>query len=157
MIDTLRDPTFWTAIGSVATALTVGAASVQIFFATRQEKSEFEDGLAREYRELLGQLPVDVLRRQALTRELSDDDFRTFYRYLDLSNEQVFLRHKGRIRKDTWKEWSSGIRSNLQRPGFREAWQEVQPRPGFEELRALIDSGFADPRSRRWKRARKRD
>jgi hypothetical protein len=150
-------PNEWAAVGSFATALTVAAAAVQIYYATRQEKTEFEDSLVREYRQLLAELPPYVLRAdRSCPEQLPDDDFRTFYRYLDLSNEQVFLRKKCRIRKDTWKEWSSGIASNLSKPGFDHAWREAKKNSAFLELRCLVEADYADPRSRRWRTQMKR-
>jgi hypothetical protein len=138
----------WTAIGSFATALTVGAAAVQIYYATRQEKTEFEDGLTKEYREIVGQLPKSILLQDPGWNAAADEHFPLLYRYLDLCNEQVFLRKKGRIRKSTWGDWCAGIRSNLEKPAFREAWELVRSRTrSFDELRWLEATEFRiDPR-----------
>lgn len=138
----------WTAIGSFATAVTVGVAAVQIYYATRQEKTEFEDSLSREYREIVAQLPTAVLLQQEAAKDAADTHFPLFYRYIDLSNEQIFLRKKGRIRKSTWRDWRDGIRSNLQKPGYREAWERVKNETdSFVELRWLEAREFeVDPK-----------
>lgn len=137
----------WTAVGSFATALTVGAAAVQIYFATRQEKTEFEDSLAREYREIIARLPLEVLLQRESAQEKVDECFPLFYRYVDLCNEQVFLRRKRRIRKSTWDDWRSGIQSNLQKAGYRQAWERIKGETAsFDELRWLEETRFrVDP------------
>ena len=139
----------WNAIGSCATALAVGVAAVQIYYATRQEKTEFEDALTKEYREILVQLPTAVLLQREGAEEEVDRCFPLFYRYIDLCNEQVFLRRKGRIRKSTWGDWCEGIQSNLQKRGFREAWERIKlETTSFEELRWLEASRYQiDPKS----------
>lgn len=141
----------WTAIGSAATAITVGVLAIQVWLATKQEKTEFEDGLVKEYRELLGRLPPDVLLQASGADAFARECMREFYRYFDLCNEQIFLRQKGRVRKGTWQEWQIGIRANMLRPGFRAAWAIVeQTTNSFAELRCL-QSFQLDPKSADWK------
>lgn len=134
--------------------MAVIVAAIQIWYATRQEKTEFEDSLAKEYREILGQLPESVLLQTDDAKAAADSHLIPLYRYLDLSNEQAFLREKGRVRETTWNDWCDGIRSNLRRPGFKEAWMKVEGK-SFDELRRLIADDYRDPRkpwySRWWK------
>ena len=68
------------------------------------------------------------------------------YNYLDLTNEQVFLRQNNRIGPTTWIFWQDGIKSNLARPAFKKAWENfknMDPK-GFKELRQLEKSDFKD-------------
>jgi hypothetical protein len=76
---------------------------------------------------------------ERLTDQEHDDYLDKFYRYFDLSNEQAFLYECGRISSATWKFWRDGIASNLQRPAFSRAWNEVCRRDNsvFSELRAI--------------------
>jgi hypothetical protein len=153
---TVLSSELWTAIGSIATAITVAVAAVQIAMAGRQERTQFEDGLVKEYRELLSDLSGDVLLQLPAADDLAliKDQIQVYYRYFDLCNEQVFLRQKNRIRPDTWREWRSGIMTNLQRSGFRGAWELVcEKTDSFVELRTLCHEPALDPRSRRWRRA----
>ena len=72
----------------------------------------------------------------------------TFYRYVDLTNQQIFLRTRKRISKATWESWCDGISHTLQRPAFKDAWQRIgAAAPGdFAELRELERKGFTgDP------------
>jgi hypothetical protein len=74
---------------------------------------------------------------------------------VDLSNYQVYLRKKRRIRKSTWREWCSGIEANLT-PGtyLGHAWDLICTRLDgagsnqFAELRVL--SGKTNSRRPRW-------
>lgn len=134
------------AIASIATAVGIWFAWQQIRLAKQQATTQFEDNMAREYREIALQLPVKAL----LGEELNDKEYTqaldNFYHYIDLSNEQVFLRQNERISTETWINWCDGIKSNLSRPAFKKAWEEIKMRASdsFAELRRLEASGFKD-------------
>ena len=129
-----------TAVSGLATAIGVLVAAWQLWLAYKQSVTAFEDSMAREYRELASTLPTKALLGEQLTDEEYREHFDEFYRYFDLSNEQAFLHERGRICPATWKYWRDGIASNLRRPAFRRAWNEVCSRAGtdFSELRALF-------------------
>jgi hypothetical protein len=141
-----------------------GISSAGIFFAGcqllityKQSVTAFEDGIAREYRELAGRLPTGALLGEAISDEEHQESFDEFYHYFDLTNEQIFLRQYGRIRRWTWENWRDGIRSNIRRPAFARAWTEIKERSNgdFNGLRRLIDAEFKeDPKS--WSRRRTR-
>jgi hypothetical protein len=141
----------WDAVGSVGTAVAVLVAAWQLRRNTQQATTDFEDDLSREYRELARAIPVVA----HLGHDLPEDEFRSvfprLFQYIDLSNEQVFLRKAGRVSNSTWQQWRDGIKTNLSQPAFARAWDEVKAASGhrFTELRDLESSGFAnDPR--RW-------
>jgi hypothetical protein len=128
------------ACASVATAVGVFLAGRQITLAKRQAKTQFEDDLTRQYREIIKEIPTDAL----LGKEISDDEYQkarhAFYRYIDLSNEQIFLSQKGRVSKETTKMWCDGIQSHLSKPAFERAWKEFadeKTHQDFRELRTL--------------------
>ena len=66
--------------------------------------------------------------------------------YIDLTNEQIFLRQYNRVSAKTWENWRDGIKSNLARPAFKRAWNEIKLRvpKSFEELRRLEKVDFKD-------------
>ncbi len=139
-----------TDLGSLGTAFAVLVAAWQVRKGTFQARTDFEDDLTREYREIARGIPV----RLHLGGEVSDEEFESafprLYQYIDLTNEQVFLRQAGRIGKATWVQWRDGIKSTLAQPAFARAWAEVQKetKDRFSELRRLERLGFdADPRS----------
>ncbi len=108
--------------------------------AHRQNVTSFEDSFAREYRELAATLPTKALMGKELSEEEHNAHLDEFYHYFDLCNEQEFLHQRGRISRNTWKFWHDGIASNLQRPAFRRAWNEIctQTKSDFSELRAIF-------------------
>ena len=81
----------WTAVGSIATAAAVLLAGWQLRLSWQQAKSAFEDQLEREYRDIAAQLPVAALLGAELAPPLSEVTLTAFYRYIDLTNQQIFL------------------------------------------------------------------
>jgi DNA-directed RNA polymerase specialized sigma24 family protein len=146
----------WSVLGSVGTTLAVLVAAWQVQKGTQQARTAFEDELSREYRQLARRIPVEALLGADVSDEAFDRAFPALYQYLDLTNEQIFLRMNGRIRRSTWIDWREGIRSNLARPAFGKAWRLVKKRStNFDELRRLETTDFTeDPR--RWLDLRQR-
>ncbi|HEX8979270.1 MAG TPA: hypothetical protein VF811_06130 [Parasulfuritortus sp.] len=141
----------WDAVSAIATsvaALGVVFALWQIRLTRSIAQLQFEDALAREYRDLCTTIPAAVFLNGPFTEDDYQNSFDEFYRYIDLSNEQISLRQRGRISKDVWSSWCIGIEQNLALPAFARAWQEVKERTqSFNELRALEAEGFkADPK-----------
>jgi hypothetical protein len=138
------------AFANVIIALGVLVAVYQVRVTARINKSNFEDVLTREYREITRKLPADVMLGKQLTQIETLQYMDYFLSYFDLSNEQVFLRQTNRITKETWTIWSDGIRQNLQFPAFQSAWILVKDasKERFQELRKLESTNFKeDPRS----------
>lgn len=139
------------AISAAATCVAAAGvwyARVQLRTSREIAQLQFEDGLAKEYRELANRLPTKALLGQDLTDEEYKDSFDELFRYVDLSNEQVSLRQRGRINGVVWASWRDGIQGNLVLPAFRRAWSEIKERSSsFDELRRLEREDFKlDPR-----------
>ena len=147
----------WTAVGSIATALAVFVAACQVYRGTLQARTNFEDEFSREYRELARCIPLKAHLGEILSPEESEQVLQRFYQYIDLTNEQIFLRMNGRISRATWLNWQEGIKSNLERPAFAQAWALIKngATGSFTELRKLEVSGFSDD-PRKWVAAWKR-
>jgi hypothetical protein len=128
------------AIASVATAIGVLVAIVQLWYARKLATTEFEDQLAAQYRQLIRELPVEALMGKPLSDQQHKAALGTFLHYFDLSNEQAFLHRKGRITAAAWEQWEDGIRDHLQRPAFSLAWSEISAAmpDSFEDLRAVL-------------------
>jgi hypothetical protein len=138
-------------ISSIATAIGVFFAAFQLWHTRARAITTFEDSLTNEYREIIDRLPTEAILGETLTPEVQVKHLHDFYRYVDLTNNQVFLRKIRRISKRTWRFWADGIETNLARPAFAAAWAEISRRAGndFSELRRLVAEGFkTDPR--RW-------
>lgn len=148
--------------GSAATALGVVLAVWQMRRSVKQARVSFEDGLNREYRQLLQSIPARARFDNELSVKEFEEAFPFIHQYFDLSNEQVFLRMNGRVSKVVWADWSGGIQSTLAKPAFEKAWSRVvESSNSFSELRRLVKSDFKeDPyywvslwgRVRRWLR-----
>lgn len=130
------------AVGALATALAVFVAVWQLKTAKQHARTAFEDDLSREYRTIVGELPAKAFYAEGGDLAPDDEAWRAFYRYLDLSNEQLFLARLGRVSSATAEQWKDGISGNLERlPAFRAAWADIAdrvPDDFFEELRALV-------------------
>jgi hypothetical protein len=133
-------------IAAMATAFGVVVAACQLWFSRKQAVAAFEDSFTREYREIVRLLPVAALLGRSLPWDEQVKAMDSFYRYIDLSNEQVLLRKQERVSKETWLNWAEGIQSNLAKPAFKHAWEVVKIGAPlvFRELRELEVSGYAD-------------
>lgn len=133
----------------IATSIGVGVAAWQLWLSGAQERTSFEDSLAREYRELSHAIPVSAHLGKPLPDSEVNESLDEFFHYFTLSNDQVFLRVRGRIRKSTWFDWSSGIRSNMAKPAFANAWRQIsEANPkSFVELRQFLEEdSLQDPK-----------
>ncbi len=121
----------------VATAGGVFFAAVQIRISQEHETTRFEDAMAREYRDIVQRIPTRAMLGEPLNDAEFQESFDEFYRYFNLSNEQVFFWKTGRVRRRTWAHWRVGIRSNLARPAFKKAWAEIKSKLPASELGGL--------------------
>lgn len=137
-----------TAVGSLVTALGVGFGAWQIRVGKEQAQAAFEDSLDQQYRTLSMELPVNVLIGEPVEESERNKVRELIFNYLDLSNEQVYLRAKGRVSKHTWASWSMGIKLLLAKPSFKEVYAEVKDKSDFTYLNRLVASDFSsDPKS----------
>jgi hypothetical protein len=145
-------PEWVSALASTVAAVGIVFAFGQLRTSKNIAQLQFEDNLAKEYRDLAARIPSKALLGHALTEMEYMQAFDEFYRFVGLSNEQVFLRQRGRISHSTWRYWCKGIQSNLSRPSFNRAWTEIQNQcDNFQELRRLDREEFErDPKT--WER-----
>jgi len=115
----------WDTIASLATAIGVCIGAWQIWESRKLAQTSFEDGIDQQYRKLAMNIPVDALIGKPIN-DKKDELREIIYNYLDLCNEQTYLRQKKRISKNRWKEWNDGIKDNLSKPVFKEVWNEIK-------------------------------
>jgi hypothetical protein len=134
------------AAGALATAVGVFLAWIQLKHQQQQLKTDFEDRLSQQYREAIAGIPIEAMLGGADV-ELDESALTAFYRYFDLTNEQIFLKNEGRISSGTWENWADGIRMNMRRPGFVAAWAIIGNRVpnSFDELRQLVPPPLPAP------------
>ena len=141
-------PDWVSAIANCVMAIGVALVLWQIWLTKKQATTAFEDSMAKEYRELAVKLPTKALLGQDLNDDEYADAMDELFHYIDLTNEEVFLRKRGRVSRKTWTYWLDGIKSNLSRPTFKRAWEEIKVRnsDSFNELRRLEKGNFkTDP------------
>ncbi|MGF1719670.1 hypothetical protein L4D20_06435 [Vibrio kyushuensis] len=137
-----------TAIAAVIAAISLGVSAFQTRLSRRIAETAFEDSIDQQYRELAKEIPVDVLIDRCT--EVNSDTREVIFNYLDLCNQQVYLRAKGRISDDRWVDWCDGIQENLVKSAFLSVWTEVQDKASFSYLNRLENESFkSDPL--RWK------
>lgn len=134
----------WNSVASVFTAIGVMVAAFQLRVGSKVAQTEFEDSIDQQYRELAKGIPVDALIGRSVSDGKAELTRELIYNYLDLCNEQIFLRQKQRVRKDTWVDWCAGIESNLHKLEFQKVWAEVKRESSatFSFLEKLEKSNF---------------
>ena len=138
----------WETIASIATAIGVGIAASQILQERKLAQTAFEDNLDRQYRTIAKEIPVDALIGKEIPEAKKIDAREAIFNYLDLCNEEIFLRKQQRISKEKWQSWCSGIKTHLENPAFKEVWEEVKTNSpsSFSFLEQLEKQGFkTDP------------
>jgi hypothetical protein len=103
------------AAGAVATAIAVLIGVLQLRTAKEQARTSFEDDLSREYRSIAGDLPAEAFYVDS-TWTPDEATRRAFYRYVDLSNEQLLLARVGRVSTATEEQWKDGIHGKPHAP-----------------------------------------
>ena len=98
---------------SFATAVGILIAVWQIWLGQIQAKTQFEDELTRQYREIIRRIPIQALLDEEISEEVYQSIKDDLYRYIDLTNEQIFLRQNDRITTATWNLWKDGIKNTL--------------------------------------------
>ncbi len=137
-----------TLLSSLATTVGVFFAWYQIRRAGDLHRTQFEDSLSKEYRELIPKIPIKVFIGKDLTPDEYDAAKPVLFHYLNLTNDQIFLRSKKRISEAVWNDWRDGIEHNLKNiKAIRELWGEIKENSkNFYELRKLEENEFVgDP------------
>jgi hypothetical protein len=137
-------------IAALATAGGVVLVVVQLILGRRDARTALEDDLAGEYRQLAASLPPAAFfdkEDPANACPPFQEHLREYVRYIDLSNQQVFLRMERRIRRRTWFLWRDGMHDNFDRTSFKNAWVYVRtysPK-SYDELASVYADWKRDP------------
>ena len=129
----------FSAVSSAVTAVGVFLAWWQIRASKQINRTQFEDTLANHYRAIVQDIPVKALLGEPLDQKEQDEALKFFYHYINLTNDQIFLRQQGRVGAETWENWRDGIKTLMAMPAFAEAWKIIREKPTtkFDELRRL--------------------
>ena len=107
MIEILKKFSF---LAPYATALGVVVAMVQLWRTATQSVTTFEDSISKEYREITRRIPYKALVGIEMSDVEKEEALNEIYNYMDLCNEQIFLRKAKRVRKTTWNDWQEGMK-----------------------------------------------
>lgn len=124
----------------------------QIWRNNEQQKTSFEDSLTKEYRDIVRRIPYKALMGEELNEAERETAYNEIFNYMDLCNEQIFLRMSGRVRKNTWNNWQEGMHTNYSQSVFKNASEEVflKVPNNFKELKKVLGSEYrSDPK--KWK------
>lgn len=135
------------AVAAIVSAITSCIALIGLYFVSVQlhetrkiAQQQFEDSLAKEFRDLINKIPTKVMLGKSLTDEEFEKHFDELFHYFDLTNEQIILKNRNRISNDVWNDWKEGIEVIMNLPVFQKAWRKIENSKvnQFNELRKLI-------------------
>lgn len=135
-----------------ATTFGVIVAVWQIIRSNIQQRVIFEDSINKEYRNIIQRIPYKALIDEELSPSEIFSTNNEIYNYIDLCNEQIYLRMSNRVSKKTWENWQDGMSTNFALKAFNNTLTEVFEKlsSNFNNLRRVQALGFrTDPK--KWK------
>ncbi|MGO2277903.1 MULTISPECIES: hypothetical protein [unclassified Psychrobacter] len=132
-----------------ATVFGVGVAAYQIKRSNIQQRVLFEDSINKEYRDIIQRIPYKALIGEEVPSTEASAVHNEIYNYMDLCNEQIYLRMSNRVSKKTWNNWQEGIKTNFELKAFNDTLAEVFEKlpSNFSELQKVKALGFStDPK-----------
>lgn len=88
-----------------------------------QQKLNFFSDYTKRYQEIMMLMPEECFEQEfnyeSLPKETQDLIKKSMRLYFDLCSEEFFLFQKGRIDKEIWQEWKSGMTYMLNKPAFQ--------------------------------------
>lgn len=100
---------------SGVTALSIFAAAVQIVAQSRQMHRDFEALYVGRYWSLMDLRSMKFTRGGTPRRK----DIEVIHRYLQLCEDQIDLRKRGRVTTNTWHFWEQSIRAQVSSPHYK--------------------------------------
>jgi len=135
---------YFNGITAVATAVGVILVFVQLLSNNKIERTKFENELVIRYIAITNEITFNVMYLKPCTEkfeEIIGEKLHGFYKYFDLSNQELFLMADDRVSEETWVEWESGIIDLLKLKSFQYAWNRISstvPDNTFTQLRLFI-------------------
>ena len=132
-----------------ATVFGVGVAAYQIRRSNIQQRVMFEDSINKEYRDIIQRIPYKVLIGDEVPLSEANAVHNEIYNYMDLCNEQIYLRMSDRVSKKTWNNWQEGMKTNFELKVFNDTLDEVFEKlpSNFIELQSVKALNFStDPK-----------
>jgi len=109
----------------------------------------FEDSINKEYRDIIQRIPYKALIGEEISSSQVSAVRNEVYNYMDLCNEQIYLRMPNRVSKTTWINWQEGMKTNFELKVFNDTLDEVFEKlpSNFSELQSVKALNFStDPK-----------
>ena len=109
----------------------------------------FEDSINKEYRDIIQRIPYKALIGEEIFSSEANAVHNEVYNYMDLCNEQIYLRMSNRVSKKTWNNWQEGMKTNFELKIFNDTLIEVFEKlpTNFSELQNVKALNFStDPK-----------
>jgi len=109
----------------------------------------FEDSINKEYRDIIQRIPYKVLIGEEVPSSEANAVHNEIYNYMDLCNEQIYLRMSNRVSKKTWNNWQEGMKTNFELKAFNDTSIQVFEKlpTNFSELQSVKVLNFStDPK-----------
>jgi hypothetical protein len=114
----------------IGVLITVIALLFTVLSFKKQLQLHFFSEYTKRYQEIVLNFPVsfnaDDFDYGSLKPDDRDKALRYVRAYFDLCSEEYFLKRKGHIDIETWKEWEAGMRLAFSKTAFLEAWEILQ-------------------------------
>ena len=130
----------------MVTALAVAFAVGQLVVARKQSHREFENMYVQRFWAIIDQFTDDVALQPA-PPSFAGHDRVVALSYIRLCEDELDMRHLGRITHSTWGFWSSAIAASTSQPAYQ-AVLAAEP-DLFVRLREFLRTGGHDPFVRR--------
>ncbi|WP_296211323.1 hypothetical protein [Psychrobacter sp. UBA3480] len=136
-------------LGLYITFLGLLAAIYQLRQNFLQQRTIFEDSISKEYRDIIQRIPYRALIGEEIPLSEASAVQNEVYNYMDLCNEQIYLRMSNRVSKKTWNNWQEGMKTNFELKVFNDTLNEVFEKlpSNFIELQSVKALNFStDPK-----------
>ncbi len=144
----------WTEAGVVVALAGVVVTAAGLYVTVRSVRDQlwlhtFAE-YTRRYAEVVRELPSESRRPgssfdlRALPEDERDRILNAARAYLNLCSEEFFLHYRGRIDKETWAIWQTGIEETVRLPWLQGAWAELEDEYSYvPEFRSFMMRSLA--------------
>jgi hypothetical protein len=133
-------------IASIVTALAVAFAVGQLVVARQQSHREFENIYVQRFWAIIDQF-TDEVALQPAPQSFAGHDRVIALSYIRLCEDELDMRHLGRITNSTWSFWSPAIAATMSQTGYQELL--VTEPELFARVREFLATKGRDPYVRR--------
>jgi hypothetical protein len=120
-------------ISGIATSLGVILILLQLGQTSKIEKTRFENEMVMRYIRIINLITFEIMYLDESEKYFDEEVKRKldeFYKYFDLTNQELYLITNDEIRKKTAEEWIKGIKELMGLASFSKAWELIVKKTG---------------------------